>query len=57
MKPKNEQHPAGDWGKLRSELARRGFSQAQIKAAIGDNVDKRNREQIADALKKWLKER
>lgn len=54
-KDKTQKPTANEWGKLRACLARLGFSQAQVKAAIG-STNNRTRGEKADALIKWIKE-
>lgn len=55
--PKNEPPPQREWGQLRAFLARKGMSQAQITAAIGDNINGRSRGEIATTLNAWLQGR
>jgi len=50
-KPQNsEEMRANSWGKLRSYLAKRGYSQEWIKDAIGDNRKGRNKLQIMEKI-------
>lgn len=51
---KDERPSANEWGQLRAFLARNGLSQAQIGAAVGDNINGRSRGDIAAALNAWL---
>ena len=53
-RPPDAMPPASEWGQLRSFLARQGISQAQIRAAIGQNINGRSRAQIASQLVAWL---
>lgn len=55
--PKNEKPSAAAWGQLRSHLAKLKMKQAEINAAIGNNVNGRTRKEIADALTNWLRNR
>ena len=55
--PKNAPPSRNEWGQLRAFLARKGMSQAQIVAAIGDDINERSRGEIAATLTTWLKER
>ena len=49
---------AAEFGRLRSHLARMGVKQAELgRDAIGDDIDNRNRAEIAARLRAWLKER
>lgn len=54
---KNEPPAANEWGQLRAYLARNGVGQAQIKQILGDTIGGRTREQMADELRAWLRER
>ena len=56
-RPKNGKLDASELGRLRSHLARMGVKQADIKAAIGDDIDNRDRAAIVAQLRAWLKER
>ena len=53
--PPSDKPSAAEWGQMNAELARRGFSPAQRKAAIG-STNNRTRGEKADALIKWIKE-
>jgi len=55
MKNRDDIPSASDFGKLRAYLARKGVSQQQIKAAIGNSVGGRSRETIANELRDWMK--
>ena len=48
---------ASEFGRLRAHLARMGVKQAEIGDAIVDDIDNRNRAEIAARLRAWLKER
>ena len=55
MKPPHEIPGAAEFGLLRAHLAKNGWSQAQITAAIGNNPAGRSRAEIATELKNWLR--
>lgn len=55
MKSPNEKPSASEFGQLRAYLAKRGFKQAQISAAIDTTVRNRTRAQITAALIAWLR--
>ena len=54
MKQPNETPPAAEFGKLRSYLARAGYTQQQITDAIGSTPNNRSRAEIAEQLEKWI---
>ena len=53
-RPPHEPPPAAEWGQLRAWLAQNGFTQAQIREAIGQQPNGRTRAEIAAALIAWL---
>ena len=55
-KGKHEPIPSNEWGQLRSYLAQQKVRQATIKEVIGTGALGRRREEICDALRKWMKE-
>ncbi|MFW2441123.1 MAG: hypothetical protein ACN4GR_17330 [Arenicellales bacterium] len=55
MKTPNEMPDASEFGQLRSYLARNGFKQAWIRAAIGNNPSGRTRAEITGVLIAELK--
>jgi hypothetical protein len=55
MKRRSDAPPANEFGELRAYLARQGVSQAQIDAAVGTAADGRSRQEVADALRAWLR--
>ena len=56
-KPRNQEPPVNEFGKIRSLLAQAGVKQADITAVIGNGSNGRTRAQIADELRAWLKTR
>ncbi len=46
---------AAEFGELRAYLAKNKVSQAEIEAAIGKTVSGRNRAEIVELLKAWLR--
>ena len=55
MKKPNDVPAANEFGQLRAYLARNGFKQADINAAIGQTPNGRSRAIIANSLKQWIK--
>ena len=53
-RPPNKPQPPNEFGQLRSYLARMGYTQAQIKEAIGSTPNGRTRSEIAGQLKLWI---
>ena len=56
-KPKDGEMSPNEWGKLRSYMAQQGIKQAQIREAIGDQLQGRKTSEVCDALRAWLKTR
>jgi hypothetical protein len=55
MKPPNSIPSAAEFGELRAFLAKKKVSQADINAAIGENVGGRTRAEITNKLIEWLR--
>jgi hypothetical protein len=51
----NEEPPANEFGNLRSYLGQNGVDQEDITAAIGSSSGGRDRGQITEDLKAWLR--
>ena len=51
----NEIPSQAEFGLLRSYLAKRKFSQSQIKEAVGDNPNGKTRHEITNQIINWLK--
>ena len=57
-RPKKGKMPRGEFVALVRYLAeKRGVNPSDIIKAIGNNANNRDREQIGDALKAWLKDK
>lgn len=54
-RPPDDIPGAAEFGLLRAYLAQNGWKQAQINQAIGQGVNGRNRRQIADELRTYIK--
>ena len=54
-KPPNGIPAAAEFGLLRAYLAQNGYTQVQIKTAIGATPNKRTRAQITDDLTNYIK--
>ena len=57
MRNRNEMPTPSEFGQLTAFLAQSGVNPAQARTAVGNAVNGRNRQQIADTLRVWLKSR
>lgn len=55
MKPKNEKPSAAEYGQMVAYLAKHGVKANDIRKQIGSAPNNRNRAEIVQALKEWLK--